>query len=186
MSEEYLLPISLIILAVAMLASAGIYVYGTRQRGVALPSSLPPAPAVKPTTATIQTNIEAERQKDAADLERAAATLRERERKYRSIFENAMIGIAQILPGGRWVAANPALARMLGYFDASEILSAQPDLRGEFFVNADDRIEWYAMLESEKPSKFEADIRRLDQKQVRLALTGTAVRDELGTSRDPR
>ncbi len=41
--------------------------------------------------------------------------LRRAEEKYRGIFENIMEGIFQTTPEGRIIAANPALARMLGY-----------------------------------------------------------------------
>ena len=39
------------------------------------------------------------------------AALREAERNYRSIFENAVEGIFQTSPEGRYLSANPALAR---------------------------------------------------------------------------
>ncbi|MGE3770963.1 MAG: ATP-binding protein [Bdellovibrionales bacterium] len=120
------------------------------------------------------------------ERDRLAAQIRDRERKYRSIFENTLIGIAQIAPrdsrggGGRWLSVNPALAKMLGYLDASEILSAQPDMGGHFFVNPEDRERWFEAMQSDKPNSFEADVQRLDGKKIRVALSGAAVRDEQG------
>ncbi len=171
--SAYILPISLLAVALGLVAGGIFYYLGSRQRHL--------AQQLRGASEIVQAGVQATLNKEIVDSQKAASSLRDRERKYRSIFENAMIGIAQIVPGGRWTAANPALARMLGYFDPSEILSAQPDLHGDFFVNAEDRGAWYALLDSEQKSQFEADIWRLDRKQVRLALSGVAVRDEHGT-----
>ncbi|MCP8686466.1 AAA family ATPase [Marinobacterium sedimentorum] len=43
------------------------------------------------------------------------SSLQQSERDYRSLFENAIEGIFRILPEGRFISVNPALARMLGY-----------------------------------------------------------------------
>ncbi|HEU4343185.1 MAG TPA: PAS domain S-box protein [Candidatus Binatia bacterium] len=70
---------------------------------------------------------------DLTEQEKAADTLRESEEKYRSLFENAQEGICRTTPDGRFTAANPALARMLGY-DVPEDLLA---LRVAGFLYAD-------------------------------------------------
>lgn len=134
-------------------------------------------------TATLQEQAQANSELllQVKEREKIAAALRDRERKYRSIFENALIGIVQIAPGGRWLSANPALAKALGYLDPSELLSAQPDLDGRFFVHAEDRAQWFNLINSDKPGRsFEADIWRLDGKQIRVTMSGTAIRDEQG------
>jgi PAS domain S-box-containing protein len=40
---------------------------------------------------------------------------RQAEQRFRAVFDHAMVGIGRILPDGRWIDVNPALARMLGY-----------------------------------------------------------------------
>ena len=127
------------------------------------------------------------------EREKLVAQIRDRERKYRSIFENTLIGIAQIAPGGRWISANPALAKTLGYLDSSELLSTQPDLAGHFFIHAEDRDRWFEIMHAAPPTQdervserrkttrpFEADVWRLDNKPIRVALSGAPVRDEAG------
>ena len=52
---------------------------------------------------------------DALERIKVAEALREAEAKYRGIFENATEGIFQTTPEGRYLSANPALARMFGY-----------------------------------------------------------------------
>ncbi|MEP6664322.1 MAG: response regulator, partial [Verrucomicrobiota bacterium] len=58
-----------------------------------------------------------ERAQAKADLLRA-------EEKYRSIFENAVEGIFQTTPEGRYLSANPALTRIYGYDSPDELISS--------------------------------------------------------------
>lgn len=53
---------------------------------------------------------------------RASAALQQAERKFRSMFTSAPIGIFQATADGRYVDANPAFASMLGYDSAGESL----------------------------------------------------------------
>jgi PAS domain S-box-containing protein len=48
----------------------------------------------------------------------AEETLRESEARFRGQFDTAAHGIALVSPDGRWLRANPALCRMLGYSEA--------------------------------------------------------------------
>jgi PAS domain S-box-containing protein len=57
-------------------------------------------------------------------LGESTARLRERERTYRGIFENALEGIVRLDRRGRLLDANPAMARLLGYAGPAELLSA--------------------------------------------------------------
>jgi PAS domain S-box-containing protein len=57
-------------------------------------------------------------------LRESTARLRESERKYRGIFENALEGIVRLDRQGRLLDANPAVARLVGYATPAELLSA--------------------------------------------------------------
>src|SRR5262245_2680237 len=52
----------------------------------------------------------------------------EAEERYRSIFENAIEGIFQTTLDGRYLTANPALARMFGYGSPEELIAAINDI----------------------------------------------------------
>src|SRR6185436_17432496 len=52
---------------------------------------------------------------DITERKLMEAALRESEDRYRSIFENAVEGIFQTTSDGKYVAVNPALARIYGY-----------------------------------------------------------------------
>jgi PAS domain S-box-containing protein len=60
--------------------------------------------------------------RDLSDEQRSDRALRESERRYRSIFANAPIGIFQTTADGRMVAVNPAFARLLGYASVAELV----------------------------------------------------------------
>jgi len=52
---------------------------------------------------------------DNTERRQAEQALRESEERFRSLFENAVMGLYRTTPDGRWLMANPALLRMLGY-----------------------------------------------------------------------
>src|SRR5215210_9205714 len=64
---------------------------------------------------------------------------RRAEEKYRSIFENALEGIFQTTVDGRFVTANPAMARMLGYESPEELLGAISNIRNQLYVEPERR-----------------------------------------------
>lgn len=75
--------------------------------------------------------------KDITERIRAEAALRESEARYRSIFENSVIGIYRSTPAGRFTIVNEALAHMLGYPTVGELLAL--DLTTDLYVNPDER-----------------------------------------------
>ncbi|HSC47481.1 MAG TPA: EAL domain-containing protein, partial [Gammaproteobacteria bacterium] len=73
--------------------------------------------------------------------------LRDMERMYGSIFENAIEGIYQSTADGRILRANPALARILGYGSASELMAAGVNLAERAYVHPEQRAELLRLLE---------------------------------------
>ena len=62
--------------------------------------------------------------RDITERKRAEEALRESEERFRSLVENATVGIYRTTPDGHILMANPALVRMLG-FDSFEELAAR-------------------------------------------------------------
>ena len=60
----------------------------------------------------------------AERLRQSTTSLRENERKYRSIVENALEGIFLLERSGRLTEANPAMAQLLGYCNVADLMAA--------------------------------------------------------------
>jgi len=63
------------------------------------------------------------------------AALRHAEEKYRSIFEDAVVGIFQITPEGRPLKINRALAQIHGYDSPQQLMSEVENLVSKLFVD---------------------------------------------------
>ena len=58
---------------------------------------------------------------DITERKRAQEALRESEERFRSLYDNALVGLYRTTPDGRILMANPALVRMLGYSSFDEL-----------------------------------------------------------------
>ncbi len=110
----------------------------------------------------------------------AEAALRKAERRYREIFESAVEGIYQVTSGARLVAANPALARMMGYASPEELLAAAED--GECLHIFPTQREEFLRLIGERGSVrgFECQVYRKDRSVIWVSLNARAARDDSG------
>lgn len=112
------------------------------------------------------------------DLERRVAgrtaELARAEARYRSIYENAPVGIFQKTPQGRFLAANAQLARLYGYGSPEELVAGAAEAPASLYV---DPAAWAAMRRllssQERLENFEVLVRRADG---RLAWTSRMVR----------
>jgi PAS domain S-box-containing protein len=86
------------------------------------------------------------RNSELAMRKKAEEELRESEKKYRSIFENAVEGFFQSTPEGRFITVNPAFAKMTGYLSAEELVSCISDMAEQFYVNPEDRSRLMQLL----------------------------------------
>lgn len=59
--------------------------------------------------------------RDVTDRRRAEEALRESEERFKTLFENALLGIYRTTPDGQILMANPTLCRMLGYSCLEEL-----------------------------------------------------------------
>ncbi|HSG63990.1 MAG TPA: response regulator, partial [Gammaproteobacteria bacterium] len=66
--------------------------------------------------------------------------LRASEARYRELYENVVAGVFQTTPDGRFMAANPALVRLLGYTSEDELLEL--DIARDVYLYPEDRENW--------------------------------------------
>lgn len=88
--------------------------------------------------------------------------------KYRSIFENAVEGIFQSSPEGRFASVNPAMARIFGYNSPEDLMETVTDVPNRLHVKPEQRREFLRiMLEGQKVPTFEAEMCRKDSGKTR-------------------
>jgi len=103
------------------------------------------------------------------------------EAKYRDIFEHSAEGIFQFDPTGAMAACNPALARILGYASAGEVLLEQGDLFQRIQARQEDRLEFLRVLaQSGRVFDFEMQVVRRDGRMAWLSINARAVLDGAG------
>jgi len=118
---------------------------------------------------------------DITERKCAEEALRKAEEKYRGIFENAVEGIYQTTPDGKYISANPALARMLGFDSPEELVSARDDVRNQEYVNPELRSAFVRSIEEhDVVHSFEYQVYRKDGKIIWVSESAHAVRDTTG------
>lgn len=114
------------------------------------------------------------------ERQQAEADARDAEVQYRGIFENALEGIFQTTPGGRFLSVNPAMARFLGYDDPGQLINEISEV-SEIYDDPARRAEFlFEMEEHGTVSGFEVLFRRRDGSTRWGALYAHARRGEDG------
>ncbi|MEG4282048.1 EAL domain-containing protein [Microcoleus sp. A006_D1] len=115
---------------------------------------------------------------DISDRKQGEFALQEAEEKYRSIFENAIEGIFQTTADGRYLSANPALARIYGYESAAELIANIHDIDRQLYLDPNRRVEFLRAIEKHGfVSEFESKVYRADGTTIWVSENGRAVRD---------
>ncbi|MCJ7540270.1 MAG: sigma 54-interacting transcriptional regulator [Desulfobacterales bacterium] len=119
---------------------------------------------------------------DLSKLKKTEDELRKSEEKYRQIFENAVEGIFQTTPQGRFVSANPAMARILGYDSVRELMETVKNVSKQLYILKKVRDDFIRTLKTQKEvSGFEAQFYRKDGSQIWASVHARPVLDEKGT-----
>ncbi len=89
-------------------------------------------------------HLEEQVEERTAELEEAYQTLKESEVKYRSLFENAPVGIFHSTIDGKYIDVNPELSRILGYDSPEDLISTvnKSSIPDVIYVNKDLRPEY--------------------------------------------
>jgi PAS domain S-box-containing protein len=122
--------------------------------------------------------------KRIADLELSEAedrharkVLQESMEGYRDIFENAMMGIFQSTPDGKYLRANEALAKMYGYSSPDELMSTITDIAGQLYVDPEDRRRCTEYLaKRDMIHDREVEVYRRDGSRIWISMNARVVR----------
>ncbi|MBZ5542911.1 MAG: PAS domain S-box protein [Acidobacteriia bacterium] len=116
---------------------------------------------------------------DITERKRMEEALRVNERRYRTLFENAQIGVYRTTPDGQILVANPALIRMLGYSSFEEL--AVRNLETAQFEPGYPRAQFKEIMARDGEVRgFEAAWGRRDGKVTYVRENAKAIRNEEG------
>jgi PAS domain S-box-containing protein len=120
-------------------------------------------------------------EQETSDRLEVESALRQAEEKYRSIFENALDGIFQTSPDGKYLSANPALAKLYGYDSPDALIAAQPNFNHQLYVNPDRRIEFINLMNRDGAlSNFESQVYKQNGSIIWISENCRVVRDANG------
>ncbi|MBW1988651.1 MAG: PAS domain S-box protein [Deltaproteobacteria bacterium] len=117
--------------------------------------------------------------RDVTSFRKQEERLRVTEQDYTRLFENVSSGVYISSKRGRFLDANPALLRMLGYETKEEFLNI--DIRKDLYLNPEDRDRFQQMIEKEgRVVDWEVDFKRKDGTPIHILLTAHGRRDPSG------
>ncbi len=116
---------------------------------------------------------------DVEERRRAERALAEAEKKYRTIVENAAGGLYQLTPEGIYLSANPAMARILGYDSAAEMLRMIKNANGAVYPDAEERDKFMSIITAqEQIFGYETQVLVKDGTKIWVRENVRMVRDE--------
>ncbi len=120
-----------------------------------------------------------ELKEEVAQRKRVEGELRKAEHRFRTIFENSLIGIYRTTPDGRILMANPALVKMMGYSSFEEL--SRLNLERDGFDSSTPRSDFKRMMEKQgKVLGLESVWMRKDGSRLFVCESAVAVRGEDG------
>lgn len=105
--------------------------------------------------------------------------LKASETRYRELYENVVAGVFQTTPDGKFMAANPALVRLLGYDCEDELLDLS--IAHDLYMYPEERANWMrSMATAGEIRNAEMVLKRKDGRRIVALENSRAVRDEHG------
>jgi PAS domain S-box-containing protein len=107
--------------------------------------------------------------------------LKKAEEKYRSIFENATVGIYRSTTDskGQLLTVNPAFAQILGYASPEQVVENVTDIRSQLYVNSTDRERLQELLRDIGAVQgFEAQVYRKNGEVIDVSMNVHVIKDE--------
>jgi PAS domain S-box-containing protein len=118
---------------------------------------------------------------DIEERRQAEMALAVAEKKYRDIVENSTAGIFQISPEGQFISANAAMAKILGYENAYDLMQEVTDFAEQLYVHDEDRNTLSKMLTRNKGfNNYEVQLRHKDGYDIWVSESARIVKDDEG------
>ncbi len=124
----------------------------------------------------IQCNV-----RNITERRKAEEALKESEERYRAIFNDAILGIYQSTPEGRYLRVNPAFARIGGYASPKEMMREVNDIGRQMYANPEDRARLVKLLTGKGHiADFVTQIRQKNGNLVWISINSRAVKGAKG------
>lgn len=118
---------------------------------------------------------------DVTYLKQAEQELRESKEKYKEIFMGSIQGMYRVTPEGRFINANPAAARILGYDSPEELMNTITDVASQIYAYPEDRLRAMDLMRKHGYIKnFEVQCRHKNGSIVWVLFNARIVRDSKG------
>ncbi|MDB5348320.1 MAG: multi-sensor hybrid histidine kinase [Schlesneria sp.] len=103
------------------------------------------------------------------------------EKKFRSIFDNAIEGIFQTTPDGHYLSANAALARIYGFASVEALVDSVTNISNQLYVDPQRRATFAQLLNANNViTDFESQVYRADGTVIWIRENARVQRDESG------
>ena len=118
---------------------------------------------------------------DIEKRRKAELALRETEYRFRSMFENAINGFYQSSPDGRYISVNPAMAEILGYSSAEDLMESVYSISQQLYVRPEESKQFVQKLLFEgRITNVEIEMFRKDGKKIWVMENARIVRNDRG------
>lgn len=118
---------------------------------------------------------------DISAQQQTLEALAHAELHYRHIFEHASEGIFQTTEDGRYLAANPALARIYGYASPQQLIADLSDIARRLYAESGQRDRFRRMMAAEgEVINFESEVCRRDGAKIWISENAHIVRNAEG------
>ena len=119
---------------------------------------------------------------DVTSKKEAEQGLREAERRYRGLFDNALEGIFRTTMEGRYLGANPALANIYGFESPDELIASLQNIGSQLYVDPERRQEFMRIITSRGSlAGFESQVYRKNGDVIWISENARVITDDHGT-----
>jgi PAS domain S-box-containing protein len=120
-------------------------------------------------------------EEEIIERKRMEGAARQAEEKYRAIFDNAVEGIFQSTPDGKFISINPAMATMHGFASPAEMLEEVTDIKHQLYVDPQRRDDRQKLMAKQGFVKgFECQVYRKEDGRLWVSQSARVVADEQG------
>jgi len=115
------------------------------------------------------------------ELEASEIRLKKNEERYRSVFNDALIGIFLVNPEGRFIDGNLAAARMFGFDSPEEFMRTNTNILSHVYAFSEDRERALKLMREQGfVRNFEVRCRHRDGSIIWISSNARFVRDQTG------